>query len=214
MEESSDVKESGVDSVGVKGKKRIKKVSSDLMLKRANIYKMLYKLRTERSVSQFERMMDGFLNILEKEQPAFSEYFKKYYASSERVKMWALCHRESGIITTTSHIENFHKILKWVFFRGKRNREVHLLVDMLMGKVESHYYKMYTVQGEFCDGQNAKTKKYSRRIALAREIAENMVGDGVTIREGITSILIGEYQLLRNSSFVTVGCGLKANGYI
>ena len=91
-------------------KSKGKIVKDGILLRRAQIYRMLYLLRNERSIQKFESMIKGFLKNIE-DQKEFLEYFLTYYNSEERRRMWALCYRIQGIITTTSHIENFHRLL-------------------------------------------------------------------------------------------------------
>ncbi len=52
----------------------------------------------------------------------FGEYFETYY--SKRKAQWASCYRKSSGINTNMYVESFHKVLKYIYFKGKTNGRV------------------------------------------------------------------------------------------
>ena len=56
-----------------------------------------------------------------------AKYFSIHYA--KRVKEWAACYRKSANINTNMYIESFHRILKYVYLKG---RVIDNLIYILM----------------------------------------------------------------------------------
>ena len=59
-------------------------------------------------------------------------YFQNYYVN--RKENWAKCFRtgEFGNVNTNMFVESFHNQLKTIYFEGKRNRRVDVLVETLL----------------------------------------------------------------------------------
>ena len=85
------------------------------------VYRQMCELRRCRDKAHFDIFLGAFLETLT-HFPTFEEYFKSYYLPEERMKKWALHERPSDICDTTSHVETYHRLLKYVAMGGKSSR--------------------------------------------------------------------------------------------
>ena len=180
----------------------VKKVG--LAQRRTEIYHQLYFLRTMLDLSKFEWYYTNFINGLDKEE-LFRNYFVDNYGSEDRKQKWGHCFRDTEIIFTTSHIENYHRLLKRVFFKGKRNRKVSLLLHVLMRKVEPFYFKKYSVRNRIIEPPNSKLVKLSDKIFKARK----MIGSCEVFSDNLGHITIGgtvAYKVCKRDLFEDFGC--------
>ena len=86
----------------------------------------------ESDVKTFTTMLHKTLLQLS-DSPAtegFAKYFSIHYA--KRTEEWASCYRKSAKINTNMYIESFHRILKYVYLKGRMNKRVDNLIHILM----------------------------------------------------------------------------------
>ena len=96
-------------------------------------------LLTAKSTSEYTKYKLKFLSEFEATQPRYVKYFLEYY--DNRAEKWALYHRtgEYASVNTNMFVESFHNKLKTVYFGGKRNRRLDVLVETLL-QIENHIY--------------------------------------------------------------------------
>ena len=118
---------------------------------RVVVYKLLRTLMEERDVEKFRPMLENFEAMLSHPENAgtlgeFHRYFASTYAP--RARLWAKCFRENINLNTNMHLESLHKVLKHIYFDGKKIRRVDKVCAALLKLV--------------------RDKVFSRMIALAR----------------------------------------------
>lgn len=96
---------------------------------------MLQVLLTEKHKSVFHSKLSLFLTDLKSHDDLldFCNYFHDYYA--KRPEVWAYCYRIGSGINTNMYAEAFHKVLKHVYFEGKKNQRLDALITMLLLKI-------------------------------------------------------------------------------
>ena len=74
----------------------------------------------------------------------FMIYFEKFLRRKEK---WAFCFKKTGdkFTNTNLHVEAFHKILKYTYFKCKRNKRVDNLISMLL-KISSDFEEKERIQ--------------------------------------------------------------------
>lgn len=80
---------------------------------------MLCYLRQEPNADNFEASLESFIEMLRMDQDlkVFGEYFLVNYA--RRSLTWAMCFRTGLSINTNMYLESMHKVLKYIYLKGK-----------------------------------------------------------------------------------------------
>ena len=96
------------------------------------LYHILRALMDETDESKFESMLKKPLRqMLNSDNTReFGEYFQTYY--SKRKAQWASCYRKLSSINTNMYVEYFHKVLKYIYFKGKTNKRVDKCIQVLL----------------------------------------------------------------------------------
>ncbi|KAL4156139.1 hypothetical protein QTP88_000174 [Uroleucon formosanum] len=91
----------------------------------------------------------SFLCKLE-EEPAMHN-FKAYFVSTyvHRKKLWAACYRRQAMINTNMVLEAFHKTLKHVYLKGKKNQRLDALLWHLLKVVRDKNFERLV---KLCNG--------------------------------------------------------------
>jgi len=129
-------------------RKNLKKIAGPQTVK-AYIYKTLRVLLEEPNETQFETLLDSFLCKL-KEEPAlhnFKAYFVNHYVN--RKKLWAACYRHQVMLNTNMVLEAFHKTLKYVYLKAKKNQRLDVLLWHLLKSVRDKNFERLV---KLCNG--------------------------------------------------------------
>ncbi len=96
------------------------------------LYHNLRALMDETDETKFEDMLQKTIEQMLNSDNSreFGEYFETYY--SKRKAQWASCYRKSSGINTNMYVESFHKVLKYIYFKGKTNRRVDKCIQILL----------------------------------------------------------------------------------
>ncbi|KAL4130861.1 hypothetical protein QTP88_008240 [Uroleucon formosanum] len=129
-------------------RKNLKKIDGSLTTK-AYVYKTLRVLLEESDITEFENLLSSFLCKLE-EEPAMHN-FKAYFVSTyvHRKKLWAACYRRQAMINTNMVLEAFHKTLKHVYLKGKKNQRLDALLWHLLKVVRDKNFERLV---KLCNG--------------------------------------------------------------
>ncbi len=118
-------------------------------------------------------LIDGLLSSHD-DYARFHEYFTKYYAESTG-SLWATFGRIGSHVTTNMHIESyhrlilitqsslillFHRVLKKKFLNRQANRRVDVLVNILIHDVAPYY--------EYIEDRRVRGKLLKLRIEFLR----------------------------------------------
>lgn len=129
-------------------RKNLKKIAGPQTVK-AYIYKTLRVLLEEPDVTQFEKLLNLFLGKLEEEPTlhSFKAYFLSHYV--HRKQLWAACYRHEAMLNTNMVLEAFHKTLKYVYLKGKKNQRLDILLWNLLKTVRDKNFERLV---KLCNG--------------------------------------------------------------
>ncbi|XP_065071813.1 uncharacterized protein LOC135696369 [Rhopilema esculentum] len=105
------------------------------------VYKYVKVLQTETNEKEFKTMLQEMCSFLEDSYPLFYEYFKKEFL--QRMHKWAYCYRTSTEANTNMSLENFHRVLKTIYFHRKRNKRVDHLLSVLLKIARDKAYEAW-----------------------------------------------------------------------
>ena len=99
---------------------------------KSRVYHALKTLLDEVNIERFNHALDNFVDqlCLEEKTKEYGDYFKRYYYP--RKEQWATCYRRYSGINTNMNVESFHRILKYIYFKGKMNKRVDMCVYTLL----------------------------------------------------------------------------------
>ncbi len=89
-------------------------------------------LLEEVDIQKFEILLEQTLKNLKKSSSTsdFAYYFDTYYV--KRKEQWATCYRKESFINTNMYVEAFHKVLKYVYLKGKVNKRLDVCIWTLL----------------------------------------------------------------------------------
>lgn len=95
------------------------------------IYKEIRTLLEERDATAFKIMLEKFCSrVGDSEISDFVKYFKDNY--QKNYECWAYCCRLNSGINTNMHLERMHKIIKYIYLKGKRVKRLDKGIAALM----------------------------------------------------------------------------------
>ena len=96
------------------------------------VYHNLRVLLEETDESKFEWLLLETQKQMSKstQTEEFLKYFNAYYTTRKRE--WALCYRRSSHINTNMYVEAFHRVIKYLYLKGKTNKRVDKCIQMLL----------------------------------------------------------------------------------
>ena len=96
------------------------------------VYHNLRILLEETDMEKFEILLDKTLMEFRKSSitERFGKYFETHYAYKK--EQWAACYRKDALINTNMHTEAFHRVLKYVYLRGRINKRLDKLIYVLL----------------------------------------------------------------------------------
>ena len=99
---------------------------------KANVYHNLRVLLEEQDKDRFEILLDLTLNELSKSSltASFGKYFEIHYAKNK--EQWAACYRKGTLLNTNMFVEAFHRVLKYVYMKGKVNKRIDKCIFVLL----------------------------------------------------------------------------------
>ena len=76
--------------------------------------------------------MPKLISLLKQDEDtnSFAEYFEKEYCPI--INQWCLAYRMDSDVHTNMHLESFHRVLKHVYIKGKRNKRLDKLLFLLL----------------------------------------------------------------------------------
>lgn len=109
--------------------------------KRALVYKGLRILLQETNVDKFDKLAEGFLvdTYGDDDTKEFASYFDNFYM--KRVSEWAYCYRKASFINTNMYVESLHKIFKYYYLEGRKNKHLDTCINALLRLIRDHYFK-------------------------------------------------------------------------
>jgi len=111
-------------------RKNLYKINDQTLQKET--YHMLRVLLEEMDIAKFHRLLDETIKEWQKKEHMsdFLEYFQLHYA--QRPQQWAGCYRKRAPINTNMYAESFHRVLKYVYLKGKVNKRMDVCIAVLL----------------------------------------------------------------------------------
>ena len=99
---------------------------------KVTIYHNLRLLLEETDINKFNIMLhQTLLNLRQSSTTVdFANYFERHYC--RRTEQWAACFRKSSLVNTNMYVEAFHRVLKYVYMRGKVNKRLDKCIGILL----------------------------------------------------------------------------------
>ena len=147
---------------------------------RCKVYHSLCTIAEEPDADIFHKLLLNFEQQLQEhdETRHFAEYFHTYY--SLRKEQWAICYRRRSGINTNMHIESFHRLLKYVYMKGKVNKRVdkciHLLLKIARDKVFERLIKLE--KGKVSHRITTVRQRHKTSLEMSTELVKD-VSDGL-----------------------------------
>jgi hypothetical protein len=99
--------------------------------KQAIIYKKIKIIMHETDLATFNAMINNLLIEL-RSDPECLEFFGYFEAYAKKSTTWAYCYRKQCGINTNMNLENMHKVLKHIYFCGKKVKKMDKAIIVLM----------------------------------------------------------------------------------
>lgn len=111
-------------------RKNLNKINDKQLQK--EVYHMLRVLMEEMDATKFHKILEETIKEWRKNPLVsdFLEYFELYY--TQRPQEWAGCYRKRASINTNMYAESFHRVLKYVYLKGKVNKRMDLCINVLL----------------------------------------------------------------------------------
>lgn len=100
--------------------------------KQSVVYKTLCIIREEQNKHTFDNLLGYFIQTIRKdaETKDFGVYFEQNYAN--RVHTWAYFNRKDCMINTNMHLESMHKVIKYIYLKGRVAKRLDKTIHILM----------------------------------------------------------------------------------
>ncbi|XP_050710017.1 uncharacterized protein LOC126994788, partial [Eriocheir sinensis] len=103
---------------------------------------MVRVLMDEQEENEFHKQCKGFLSyLLEAGFERFHDYFKENYLCENRIQLWPQCYHEGAILNTNNHLESIHRLLKYVYLKGKKVKRLDYTILALNKMVKEKLFK-------------------------------------------------------------------------
>ena len=104
------------------------------------VYHNLRVLLEERDIDKFESLYEKTLQQLATYD---TEQFRQYYISTygKRKNEWALCYRQGAFTNTNMYVEAFHRVLKYIYLKGKVNKRVDICLHALIKIARDKFFE-------------------------------------------------------------------------
>ena len=98
---------------------------------KVQVYHNLRVLLEETDCNKFEILLERTIQTMEgsADTAQFGQYFRQY---AKRKEEWATCYRKDALVNTNMYVESFHRVLKYVYLKGKVNKRADKCVGMLL----------------------------------------------------------------------------------
>ncbi|XP_035225646.1 uncharacterized protein LOC118198150, partial [Stegodyphus dumicola] len=134
--------------------------------KRKEVLKFLNVVSECHDIKEFEALISDFLSKLfaDRDTDKFANYFASNYAN--RCELWAKCYRKRCNITTNNHLEALHRVLKYSYLDGLKNKRVDRCIAKLINMVQDKWFQRFikTTKGPNTSKINQTNLRHNRAI--------------------------------------------------
>ena len=169
---------------------------------KAIIYQMIRALMDEPEEGEFQKQCEGFLTyLLAAGFHEFHDYFQTHYLSKARVKLWPKCYRTNVTLHTNNHLENMHKVLKYIYLNGKKVKRLDHTLIALEKMVSDKLHK------RLIDLMKNRTVRRNVPHFSERHRQGTQLGV-VQVNQGLFHVQSGSYK---NKEYIVQTCDLTCN---
>lgn len=117
-------------------------------VKKEEAYKIIKTLLYELDKDTFHKLLDAALINLnnDEETKDYCKYFEEQYVRNMRYKRWSYSYRINSGVNTNMSLENFNKVLKYCYLRGKKiqrlDKTLCAILNLLRDKLFDWIIKM------------------------------------------------------------------------
>ncbi len=173
-----------------------------------SVYQNLRVLLEETNVAQFESLLMETRKQLYSSTTTedFFKYFETYYVRDQ----WALCYRKFSHINTNMYVEAFHRVIKYLYLKGKTNKRIDKCILVLMKYERDKIFERVS---------KLEKGKISGRIALimkrhttSKSISKQHINQVNDATWTITSEdFKQEYTVVKEQDSCMVNCALRCH---
>ncbi len=101
-------------------------------MNQVSLYHILRTLMEEVDETKFIEVFHSAANYIKTNEgfEQFLQYFENTYGN--RHEQWALCYRKDAGMNTNTYTESFHRVLKYVYMKGRVNKRMDAIINLLI----------------------------------------------------------------------------------
>ncbi|XP_054284915.1 uncharacterized protein LOC129001588 [Macrosteles quadrilineatus] len=138
------------------------------------VYKQLQTLLCELDQTAFKKMLSKAVNewLSKEETKEFAKYFNSYYLQEGEFQKWAYCQRIHFGINTNMALENFNKLLKYCYLRGKRVKRLDKTLCAILRLINDKLFDILikSFKGKVVSKLKILRKRHAESLKLSPEI--------------------------------------------
>ena len=176
----------------------------------ALVYHNLRVLMEETDRDEFEEMLQKTIKQFRTtdRMEEFESYFTKLYAC--RKEQWAACYRKKSGINTNMYAESFHRLIKYIYMRGRSNRRIDKLLHILMKVArDKAFERLCKLEKGKVSGQLALIRK--RHIESTKLPTQSVTQCNNTQWSVTSSDDTREYTVCEETQMCPVNCHLSCD---
>ncbi len=145
---------------------------------------------------------------LSPETKDFLTYFNSYYM--QRKDQWALCYRKSSFISTNMYVESFHRVLKYIYLKGKTNKRVDKCIQVLMKYARDKTFdRLIKLEKSKLTGRvSTISKRHNASRGLSTDLVTSIDDCTWYVRSADTQ---QQYTVVRELQQCTLNCFLRCS---
>ena len=130
----------------------------------------MMKLLNDLSISKSKEEFNSILKEVQRNSnDDFLNYFQRYLKIKEK---WVFCFKKANRYDSTNmHIESWHRILKYSYFKTKRNKRVDTLISTLLIMSNDAEYKDIISNSKGIRGTFHKKNSLRHNLSMKKDFA-------------------------------------------
>ena len=172
------------------------------------LYHNLRVLLEEADKIRFEQLLNQTRKQLQAspETASFLKYFDTYYVT--RKEQWAMCYRRHSQINTNMYVESLHRVIKYLYFKGKTNKRLDKCIETLMKYERDKAFDRLSKleKGKFSSRISTITKRHTTSCKMSPKLVQPIDYSSWEVR---SEDLTNAYRVVKEQPQCTVNCGLR-----
>lgn len=136
----------------------------------------------------------------------FCRYFQAYYCN--RKEQWASCYRKSAGINTNMYVESFHKVIKYLYLKGKTNKRVDKCIQVLLKyERDKGFERLIKLEKGKCSGRiTAILKRHQTSKKLSTDLVSPVDDSTWKVKSSDSK---NEYTVVNEAKECQSNCAVK-----